>query len=58
MTPSDRALLVYEAQGALAARCQLYAEQRPYRGDHMFERELMRLCLAFGTALNVSVTKP
>jgi hypothetical protein len=40
VTPSDRALLVYEAQGNLSRRCQDYAEQRAYRGDHVFERAL------------------
>lgn len=53
MTPSDRALLVYAAQGELTRACQLYAEQRAYRGDHVFRDELMRLCFAWGEALNV-----
>lgn len=52
MTPSDRALLVYAAQGELEESCMAFAEQRKYRGDRVFERELLSRCLKFGQALN------
>jgi hypothetical protein len=53
LSPSDRALLVYAAQGELEESCMAFAEQRKYRGDRVFERELLARCLAFGTALNL-----
>ena len=58
MTPSDRALLVYAAQGDLARLCQQYAEQRAYRGDHVFRDELLRRCRAWGMALNLDGVEP
>lgn len=57
MTPSDRALLVYEAQGALARACMDYVVLREYYGDHRFKREMLAFCLAYGRALSTETTR-
>jgi hypothetical protein len=52
VTALPRISAVYLAEGKLARLCMQYAEQREYRGDHVFRDELMRLCLAWGAAMN------